>query len=197
MKQKICEITGDAISIPWEQLIQNLRETHLNCLAEYKDLTAEILGKKAVQRILDQLRLEEDRKIDAGLSSELILQPLKKITGRYTNLELKDNELMISDAWQNFPFSELSTGAQEQVLLALRIGFAQKWLRREADQLFLILDDAFQYSDWSRREYLLDMVIELAKSGWQILYFTMDDHIRDLFDTRCVSFGDQYVLKSL
>ncbi len=47
---------------------------------------------------------------------------------------------------------------------------------------FLLLDDAFQHSDWQRREFLLDTIIALAKSGWQIVYFSMDDHIRDLFN---------------
>jgi uncharacterized protein YhaN len=49
------------------------------------------------------------------------------------------------------------------------------------DPLFLILDDAFQHSDWNRRENLVRQVISLVKNGWQVTYLTMDDHIRDLF----------------
>ena len=45
----------------------------------------------------------------------------------------------------------------------------------------MILDDAFQYADWDRRGWLLDKMADLAKAGWQILYLTMDDHLRDLF----------------
>jgi uncharacterized protein YhaN len=52
--------------------------------------------------------------------------------------------------------------------------------------LFLVLDDAFQHADWERRERLMDEVIRLGKKGWQILYLTMDDHIRDLFHDRGV-----------
>jgi len=51
----------------------------------------------------------------------------------------------------------------------------------EGDPLFLILDDAFQHSDWDRRETPVNQVITLVKNNWQVIYLTMDDHIRDLF----------------
>ena len=71
------------------------------------------------------------------------------------------------------------TGAREQVLLALRMGFASRLAGGQP--LFLLLDDAFQQSDWERRERLVAQVVELAEAGWQVTYLTMDDHLRDLF----------------
>ena len=65
-------------------------------------------------------------------------------------------------------------------MLALRIGFSSKLLKK--DTLFLILDDAFQHSDWERRETLVKILADIAKNGWQIIYLTMDDHIKGLFD---------------
>ena len=65
-------------------------------------------------------------------------------------------------------------------MLALRIGFTSKLLREDA--LFLILDDAFQHSDWQKREILINKLADIAKKGWQIIYLTMDDHIKELFD---------------
>ena len=47
--------------------------------------------------------------------------------------------------------------------------------------LFLILDDAFQYSDWQRREQLVLQAVQIVQSGWQVIYLTMDDDIRDRF----------------
>jgi uncharacterized protein YhaN len=46
---------------------------------------------------------------------------------------------------------------------------------------FLILDDAFQHSDWNRRKNLISHTLNMIKKGWQIFYFTMDDHIKELF----------------
>ena len=80
----------------------------------------------------------------------------------------------------------------EQVLLALRMGFAAKHLGQ--NRMFLIMDDAFQHADWQRREYLVEQAVELENSGWQILYLTMDDHIRDLFKK---IFGERLVYKEL
>lgn len=76
-------------------------------------------------------------------------------------------------------------------MLALRIGFASKIMGDE--RAFIIPDDAFQHADWERRGRLVDQVLDLATEGWQILYFTMDDHIRGLFDAvGRRHFGDGY-----
>ena len=63
--------------------------------------------------------------------------------------------------------------------------------------LFLILDDAFQYSDWERRPKLVDQVFAMAEKGWQIIYLTMDDNLRDLFCDKGKELGDNFVFKEL
>jgi type I restriction enzyme M protein len=55
-----------------------------------------------------------------------------------------------------------------------------------------IMDDAFQHSDWLHRPNLIDQIVQLVKSGWQVFYFTMDDHIRDLFLNSGVKMGDKF-----
>lgn len=192
LKQRICDQTGDKIDTSFDELIFNLQKKRSEVEEEYKQVTAEIIGKKAVFEVIQSLRKDEDQKILESLQSKAILELLKAITGRYENLTLKDNRIVVSDAFNDFDFSELSTGAQEQVLLALRIGFASKLLGRQGVPLFLILDDAFQYSDWERRGNLVDTVIDLAKEGWQIIYLTMDDHIKQLFQKKGKVFGDRY-----
>ena len=52
-------------------------------------------------------------------------------------------------------------------MLALRIGFTSRLLNQ--DRLFLILDDAFQHSDWDRRKILVDKLAGIAENGWQII----------------------------
>ena len=190
LKQLVCQETGDDISIDWETLIQNLREKREKILNEYKQKTAEIIGKIALHNVLVNLQKDEDTKIAEGLKSKEVLEPLRTITKRYRDLKLDGEKLVVYDSINSFPLSSLSTGAQEQILLVLRIGFARKILKH--DQMFLILDDAFQYSDWKRRQYLMELMIDLAKTGWQIIYFTMDDHIKALFESRGKVFGDQY-----
>ena len=179
LKQKICMITQDEISVDWDVLLENLIQKRGQTASEYKQLTAEVLGKILVHQELQALREHEDAKIYDTLHSEFVSTPLHQITKRYERVSLEGDQLMVSNPYQTYPLSDLSTGAQEQVLFALRLGCATKIMGKES--LFLLLDDAFQYADWDRRGWLLDKMVDLAKAGWQILYLTMDDHLRDLF----------------
>ena len=104
---------------------------------------------------------------------------MKKITGKYQSLNLIDDQVYARDPYQDYPLRDLSTGAREQVQLALRLGIASHISGGEP--LFVILDDAFQHSDWDRRKSLVQGTVDLAKNGWQVIYLTMDDHIRNLF----------------
>jgi hypothetical protein len=191
LKQMICAKTEDGIATEWPSLIQNLRNMREQVVSNYRDQTAQILGKIALNGVLESMRKSEDAKIEEGVNSPEVLSALEGLTRRYRGFRLEGDTLYVLDAVHEFPVSDLSTGAQEQTLLSLRIGFAARLLRQ--DELFLILDDAFQYSDWERRRHMVDTMVRLAKSGWQILYFTMDDHLLELFDDRGGEFGKDYV----
>ncbi|MGQ9621268.1 MAG: ATP-binding protein [Bacteroidales bacterium] len=102
-----------------------------------------------------------------------------QLTARYKRLSFYNSEIIISDDYSDFNLKDLSTGAREQVMIALRIGFLKRILKN--DTAFLILDDAFQHSDYEKRMILVKTIHELSRNGWQIIYFTMDDHIKNLF----------------
>ncbi|GAH42202.1 unnamed protein product, partial [marine sediment metagenome] len=180
LKYRICEKTKDDPTIIWEKLIENLRQKRQEVQNELREVTASIVAGFSVHKVISKLREEEDVKIQQGLQSEVVLSPLKDITQRYNRLALDNDRLIVSDQYDNFGIRDLSTGAIEQVMLALRIGFTSKLLREDA--LFLILDDAFQHSDWQKREILINKLADIAKKGWQIIYLTMDHHIKGLFD---------------
>ncbi len=196
LKGEVCRYTENNISVEWEDLIEKLKAKRNECARLYRAISAKITAGILVKQALETFRLQEEDHILKGLRDPEVSEPLRRLTGRYKQLDLEDGKIQVHDAFSTFPLADLSTGAQEQVLLALRIGFARKLMDKDA--LFLILDDAFQHSDWQRREYLVDEMIELARQGWQILYFTMDDHIRGLFESRVKPvFGDQYGYRDL
>lgn len=190
LKLDICRETRDDFGTPWDELIAHLRDRREAALAEYKSLLAELAGKLAVWQTLTELRRDEDAKIASQLRSGVFQQPLYQMTGRYHSMSLEDDRIVVSDKRNSFYLTELSTGAQEQILLALRIGLSANLMRKE--QMFLILDDAFQYSDWQRRKLLVAKTAQLAQSGWQIVYFTMDDQIRELFQQKADDFGEDF-----
>ena len=189
LKFFICNETGDDPSIEWDRLLENLRVKRSAIQSDFNIAQAQIIAGIIVHSEITQLREEEDNKVTEGLQSEIILKPLREVTKNYRRLFLDEDSLMVSDEYRDFCIGDLSTGAREQIMLALRIGFASKILKQ--DTLFLILDDAFQHSDWDRRKILVEKLADIAMSGWQIIYFSMDNNIRELFDAAGSRFGNE------
>jgi len=182
LKDRIRDKTGDDPGIGWEELINNLQNKRDEIEKELKDISAGIIAGLAVHKVVGKLHSEEDEKIKEGLSSGVVTGPLKAVTRRYDNLSIINEDLIVSDPYDSFNIKDLSTGSVEQVMLALRIGFTSKLLK--GDNLFLILDDAFQHSDWDKRGIIIEKLAEISKKGWQVIYLTMDDHIKGLFEKK-------------
>jgi len=54
--------------------------------------------------------------------------------------------------------------------------------RGRGQPLFLIPDDAFQPSDWLRRERLVKGVLRAETGGCQVTLRTKDDHLKGLLE---------------
>jgi uncharacterized protein YhaN len=179
LKAQISTSTKDDISVEWETSIQHLQAKRVTTSTDYRNTTAGILAGILVNEQLELIRAQEEVEIKKGVESAEVVGPVNRITGIYSSLNYDDGKILVNDEYKQFALSNLSTGAREQVLLGLRLGFAARLLRDES--LFLLLDDAFQHADWERRDLLIAKMVDLAKEGWQIVYFTMDDDIRDRF----------------
>lgn len=182
LKARACERTGDDINTPWPDVFYHLTLKHKDLAAEHQRLTADIMSEIGLTSVLTRLREAEDQKIIKALNGPEVSSLIKEITGRYQRVDLVDDQLLVYDKYTHYPLQDLSTGAREQILLALRLGIASRLCA--GDALFLILDDAFQHSDWQRRNALVESTIELVSKGWQVLYLSMDEHIRDLFESK-------------
>jgi len=178
LKQKVCYETDDDQSVSWSTLLQHLRDDLEETTGDYKSLTAEILAGIGMNCVLQDIRAQEDEKINRDLKSKEVIEALYNFTGHLNQLDLDGDRITAKDDYGIYPLEELSTGAREQVQLALRLGIASRVSGGEP--MFMILDDAFQHSDWMRREKLINTIIQMAKSGWQMIYLTMDDHIRKI-----------------
>ncbi len=60
LKQLICNQTGDDITLPWPQLIENLQRVWQEKLDVYRDFYAEILGKVVLMRVLRKYQKSEE-----------------------------------------------------------------------------------------------------------------------------------------
>ncbi|MCM8826889.1 MAG: hypothetical protein NC904_05150 [Candidatus Omnitrophica bacterium] len=181
LKSDLCSLlTGTDISVDWNGLIDKLYTKREELRKELEEIEAKLIAGIMVHQTIEELREEENKKLLEGLNSDDVTNFLFKMTERYKRLSFDENDVIISDDFYNFSLKDLSTAAKEQVMLALRIGFAKRILKQES--AFLILDDAFQHSDYDKRPILVDTLFELVKNGWQVIYLTMDDHIRSLFN---------------
>jgi len=179
LKIRACDQTGDDLTTPWPDVLHNLRNKHIDLIERNKIQTAELVAQIGMTEILTKIQGEEDQKIKNNINTSEVSDMLTILTGKYHQLDLIDSQILAGYQNSMYPLEDLSTGAREQIQLALRLGIASRITG--GDPLFIILDDAFQHSDWQRREYLVKQVILLVKKGWQVTYLTMDDHIRDLF----------------
>jgi len=179
IKNQVCEVTGLEIETPWPEAYHGLLRLQDEHIESLKEITAELIAKIGLTEILQRIQSEEDQKINQDINTSNVLEIMRTITGKYQKIGLSEDQIFVEDQYRRYGLSDLSTGAIEQIQLSLRLGIAS--LIAKDNPLFLVLDDAFQHSDWDRRDILVKSTIKLAEKGWQVIYLTMDDHIRDLF----------------
>ena len=103
--------------------------------------------------------------------------------GRYHRIwaPLGEDYLCIDDEFgQTFRVEQLSGGTREQLFLSIRFALAREFSRRGVE-LPLIMDDLFVNFDQERTEAAADCLIDVARNGQQVLFFTCHEHIAELF----------------
>lgn len=157
----------------------------------FRDASATLLAHFAIRNAVVGLREKEDEVLRDALSAESTVSPLRELTAKYLAWELTDAGLgVISDRGDHYPLDRLSTGTAEQVMLALRIGLLRHFAGMECG--FLLLDDSIQHTDYGRRDAAIDLLARVVESGWQVFFFTMDDHLRDAVRARFSAFGSDF-----
>lgn len=195
LKERIIQLTGIDLSANWNEMIERVYSYRRELSDALEEVEAKIVAGILVYETINELQKEDDEILLEKINSPEIVSLVKKITGRYKTFDFSissfdsspfdKNDIIITDDYSSFRLRDLSTGAKEQVMIALRIGLAKSLLKGQP--AFLILDDAFQHSDYKKRLVLINTMFELAQEGWQIIYLTMDDHIRDLFKEKSIN----------
>ncbi|MEM5801014.1 MAG: hypothetical protein QXD54_05595, partial [Candidatus Aenigmatarchaeota archaeon] len=73
---------------------------------------------------------------------------------------------------------KLSGGAYDQLYFSIRVALGEKLLKGE--QGFFIMDDPFIKADPNRLNKQIEVLKQISKLGWQIIYFSAKGEIRDL-----------------
>jgi recombinational DNA repair ATPase RecF len=190
LRDRLVAETGEHGADSWAGLIEALRQERREADEEYRRSTAALLAKVSVARAIDRMRERENERLAESLASPIVLEYLEEMTGGYRGIRLEDDELLLQTAaGDELSLRDLSTGAREQVLLALRSAMAELTFREPA---FMLFDDAFQHSDWQRRGRLVEHCLNLVEKGWQVFYFCMDEDMRRRFEEAGDALGDRF-----
>ncbi|MCD6419622.1 MAG: hypothetical protein J7L41_02755 [Synergistetes bacterium] len=151
--------------------------------SKIKELEAHCFVRERGMELLERYRADAVNRIKSALHE--IALPMVQRLSDYSGLDVrrkkgraKGVELLLSKEGANYSIEELSTGMSEQLYLAVRLGVVENKSRKRG---FFLLDDAFQHTDWDRRRILVEELKEFCNRKWQVIYFTMDYHIRALF----------------
>lgn len=171
-----------------------IRDKLLECIAKIeveKDDALEAI------RIFEELEGEEEEKISALFGKDSpISKHFCKITGgiyeevefvlddvRKVQVRLQDGSILAAD--------KLSGGAYDQLYLSIRLALGEKLLK--GGNGFFIMDDPFVKADLGRLQKQLDILKSISESGWQIMYFTAKDEVKDVLQQDIQSGRIRYV----
>jgi exonuclease SbcC len=147
--------------------------------AQLSNYDLELKAVLKAEEILNQISSELDNFIENIVSGEDSLSEyFYKVTRKYKKIKIENQDFVAVDEEGNeYPINLLSSGARDQLLLCFRFSALKKLFPAG---IFLLLDDAFIFSDWERRCRLAELLKKFVDEGNQVFYFTSDEHSRDL-----------------
>jgi len=157
--------------------IKNELSAFINKVAIEKDNAV-----KAIT-IFEELQREEEEKISTLFGKDSpISQHFSEITdGVYQEVEFAQDEtkkIKVTLEDGNVLHAEqLSGAAYDQLYLSIRLALGEKLLK--GSRGFFIMDDPFVKADKERLQRQIDILNRISQSGWQIIYFTAKDEVKD------------------
>jgi len=133
--------------------------------------------------IFEEIANEEKTKIreQFGKKSPVSRYFSKMTGGFYTGVEFEEKsekiEVIRKDDITLSPW-QLSGGTYDQLYFSIRLALGEKLFGEEKG--FFILDDPFIKASRNRLKVLMKMLKDISKSGWQIIYFSAKEEVREI-----------------
>lgn len=172
----ICETMTDLIQIKTE-----LQE-FINHHQQERSQVLTVIG------LLEKIEQKEKAKVTQLFGKDSVIsQDFAEITNHKYDQVVFDQlssqvKVRLAHDQQYYSADKLSAGSYDQLYFTIRVGLGQKLLGKE--QGFFLLDDPFLKSDQKRLKKQLDMLINLVKRGWQVVYFSAKDEVRDYLEDK-------------
>lgn len=131
--------------------------------------------------IFKEIADEEEKKIQDLFGRESVISGFfSEITGgHYTEVSFNREKAAVEVLRSDGSFLEawkLSGGTYDQLYLCIRLSLGGELLQGEKG--FFILDDPFLKSDTRRLNSQLEVLRKVAENGWQIIFFTAKDEVK-------------------
>ena len=97
-----------------------------------------------------------------------------------------DGLALIDTNGEELPLSCTSRGTLDQASLSFRLALAAEYARR-GQRFPLLLDDVLADTDALRSHAAVELLKEIGTGGQQVIYFTCQEHLADVFETFEVS----------
>lgn len=140
-------------------------------------------SRQAIE-ILEEMESEEEDEFNKLFSEDSYAVKMfaEATDGRYTdiNYDKASGTLKVEKkTGEVIEPQKLSQGTYDLLYMSIRLGLAKEILDEPG---FLILDNAFVHSDIERVEKEIEFLKELEEEGWQIIYFTFRDDVKELIE---------------
>jgi uncharacterized protein YhaN len=132
--------------------------------------------------IFEEIENEEKSKVTTlfGDNSK-VSEYFREITNNFyktVRLNPEEQEIQVErNDGEIFNADQLSAGTYDQLYLSIRLALGEKLLKGEKG--FFIMDDPFIKSDKKRLERQLNILTKISQSGWQILYFSAKEEVKE------------------
>ncbi len=159
-------------------MIKNELSTFMFSVETEKDNALEAIS------IFEELEREEERKISALFGKDSpVSQRFSEISGgvyqevEFAQEETKKIKVKLEDG-SALDAEQLSGATYDQLYLSIRLALGEKLLK--GSKGFFIMDDPFIKADTERLQRQIDILKRISQSGWQIIYLTAKDEVKDV-----------------
>lgn len=189
--QTVVEKANNEISFMLNVHFSKIKISTIDDLYLAKDVLNNISQNLAKQKkvasitcdLLGQINKEKEQTVEKLFSPETnVSKYFKEITnGRYVDVKY-DSEtkkiIAVTNLGEEIEAEKLSGGTLDQLYFAIRLALAEKLLDQPG---FFILDDPFLKYDLTRLENQFKLLNRIVQNGWQVIYFSAKDEIKNLF----------------
>ena len=175
-RHEIEQLEADDEPSDW-RLERELVRTQIKAAAE------EWIAAEWTAQTIDGIRARYERVCQPGILAAASRYFGRLTEGRYRTLwtPLRQRSLRVDDATGNtWRLDQLSGSTRELLLLAIRLALVDEFGKRGFD-LPLLLDDVLLTLDPSRAAVAANELIDFARQGHQVLFFTCHPHLASLF----------------